>query len=196
MPEPLGSEAYTEQLHALLPRGRAWAREPGTGMAALIAAIAQRFAELDGVFSRLLEDIRPNTTVDLLPEWERLVGLPDDCSALGAGLLQRRGAVLDKIVSQPNLNPSSYEALAAKMGAEITIAEHDQARAGRIAGLDTTNGKWRFVWWVRIDNDSTRFFTTLSDTETPLVDFDRNTELECRLRKAAPAHTHLVVGYA
>ena len=72
------------------------------------------------------------------------------------------------------------------------------ARGARtLPGLDTSNGRWRFVWWITIPTEAdVRYFDTLSDVNVPLAEIERITELECRLRKAAPAHTHLVIGYA
>ena len=193
MPQALGSEAYTGHLKRLLPRGRAW---EGEELEALLSAFAASFAEMDGVLSRLLDDILPASTSDLLTDWERVTGLPDDCSEPGAGIGQRRGAVLDQLVTQAGNNSADYVAIAAKLGATITIAEHDRTRARAIAGLDTTNGKWRFVWWITVQNDSTREFSVESDVNMPIIIFDRNPELECRLQKAKPAHTHLVIGYS
>ena len=195
MAEPVGAEAYLGQLQALLPQGRAWTRRPDAVLTRLLAAEADELADIDLAATQLLDEVRPDTTVALLPEWERVLGLPDDCSDPDAGFFQRQAAVLERVVAQPTLNRSDYIAIGAKFGLTVTVDENDQARADAIAGLDTTNGKWRFVWWVNIADDGIQRFDTLSDTETPLVEFDRSSELECRLLKAAPAHTHLVIAY-
>ena len=195
MAEPVGAEAYLGQLQALLPQGRAWTRRPDAVLTRLLAAEADELADVDLAATQLLDEIRPDTTFDMLSDWERVVGLPDACSDPDAGIFQRRAAVLERLVAQPTLNPSDYVALGRKFGVGLTVVEHDQVRADAIAGLDTSGGKWVFVWWISIDDDGIQYFDTLSETETPLVEFDRSNELECRLRKAAPAHTHLVIGY-
>ena len=65
-----------------------------------------------------------------------------------------------------------------------------------IPNLDTTSGKWRFVWWIRIPTSADfRYFRTTTRIDKRLTEFERITELECRLQKASPAHTLLVVGY-
>ena len=197
MVAPVGREAYTQQLFGLLPTGRAWPRNPDTVLADLLDAAAERFADVDRRAVGLLDELLVSKTFDLLPEWERDLGLPDDCSVLGSTIAIRRAAALHKQVSQPDMSLESYRDLARSFGVEIAIDELNQTRADAIPGLDTANGKWRFVWWIGIPTSGDeRFFTTESDVETPLSEIDRNTELECRLQKAAPAHTRLYIGYA
>ena len=78
----------------------------------------------------------------------------------------------------------------------ITVEELDQVRADAIVGLDTSGGKWRFVWWIGIPMSADlRYLRMTSRVNERFATYTRNTELECRLENAAPAHTHLVVGY-
>ena len=196
MVQPVTRDAYRDQLHALLPAGRAWPEESDTTLDALVRAITADLADVDLRDANLLIEVRPNTAVALLPDWERVVGLPDDCSSLASTLNERQAAVLEKVVTKPTLNASEFVRIGASFGVTITVAELDQTRADAIAGLDTTNGKWRFVWWIGIPASAdTRFFRMGARLGERFTTFARNTELECRMQKAAPAHTHLVVGY-
>lgn len=189
--------AYREQLHALLPSGRAWSEDTGTVLDSFLDAIASQLAEVDRAGANMLDEIRPSTTLELLPDWERVAGLPDSCSVLGSTIAIRRASLLEKLVTKPTLNPSEFVRIGRTFGVEITVDELDQTRADAVVGLDTTGGKWRFVWWITIPTTADiRYFDTLSDVNTPLVSIERNTEMECRLQKAAPAHTHLIIGYA
>ena len=188
--------AYREQLHALLPPGRAWPAEPGTALNSLVEAFAAGMWELDLSGSNLLDDIRPNTTVDLISDWERAVGLPDTCTVIGGSLAVRRASVLEKLVAKSSPSASEFQRIGMLYGTDIVVEEHDQTRANLISGLNTNGGRWRFVWWISIPTsaDVTRL-DTVSDVQTPFKSVGRNSELECRLRRAAPAHTHLVIGY-
>lgn len=193
MTEAVGHERYLEQLQALMPRGRAWTRDPDALLTKLLRGLARSLAALDLKAVQLLADADPARTTDLIEEWEKLAGLPDDCTEPLSGLAVRRAAVLDRLVARADLNPATIIALAASYGLTVTVDEHDQARAGLIAGLDVSGGKWRYVWWVTISADSSRFFNVLSDVVTPLLDFDVSGEFQCRLRKLSPAHTHLEI---
>ena len=128
----VGVDAYREQIGALLPRGRAWPRERDTTLGATIEAIAQELAEIDLQAVRLLDELLAGRTSDLLTDWEADVGLPDACSRLASTLSERRAAVLGKIVTQPTLNPTSYEAIAAAFGVDIVVEEFDEVRAAAL----------------------------------------------------------------
>ena len=196
MVQAVNRDAYREQIHALLPAGRAWPEEADTTLDALVRAMASQVAEVDRSASNLLTEILPNTTFNLLPEWERVAGLPDICSVLGSSITIRRASLLEKLVTKPNLNVTEFERIGRTFGAVITVEELDQVRADAIVGLDTSGGKWRFVWWIGIPlSADLRYFRMTSRVNERFATFERNTELECRLENAAPAHTELVVGY-
>ena len=196
MVDSVNRDAYREQIHALLPAGRAWPEEADTTLDALVRAVAAQVAEIDSSAANLLTEILPNSTFALLPDWERVTGLPDVCSVLGSSVTIRRASLLEKLVTKPTLHASEFERIGRTYGATITVEELDQPRADAIVGLDTTSGKWRFVWWIGIPlSADLRFFRMTSRVNERFATFSRNTELECRLQNAAPAHTHLVVGY-
>ena len=190
----IGTSAYAGQLRALLPRGRAWSG--GRVLPRLLDGLAAGLQRLDARGGGLLRESIPWLSTELLPDWEHEFGLPDECSSLASTISERRAAVLLKAVSRANLNASAFVAIAASFGVDARVDEHDQTRAEAEPGLDVSNGRWRFVWWILLDTSADfRRFNTLSPVNTPLLTFARNTELECRLVKLAPAHTVLLVGY-
>ena len=197
MVQSVNRDAYREQIHALLPAGRAWPEEADTTLDALVRAMAAQVAEVDRSAANLLTEILPNTTFNLLPEWERVLGLPDDCSDLGSDVTTRRASVLALLVTQPTFHPDDYAEIAERYGVTITVDDLNQTRAEAVPGLDTGNGRWRFVWFIDIPASAdNRTWRVTSRVNERLTTFSRNTELECRLRKAAPAHTQLQIGYS
>lgn len=196
MASQAGRDAYLAQLQALLPQGRAWPRHAGARLTALLTAFAEALASADFKGVQLIRDINPASTTDLARDWERVLGLPDKCSAATSGLASRRAAIIEKLVARVDLNPQTFIDLARTFGVTISVDEHDENRAGLIEGLDTSGGKWRHVWWITIAADSSRFFSTLSGVDRPLLDFEVSRELICRLRQLNPAHTHLEITVA
>ena len=201
MVQPVNRDAYRDQLHALLPAGRAWPEDSGTTLDSLVRAFASQFSATDRSASRLLDEILPSTTFQLLPDWERVAGLPDDCSVATSDVTIRRASLLAVLVTQATLHADQFVAVAARFGITITVDELDQTRAETYAAaqtppLDVTNGKWRFIWWINIPSSSDiRRFRTTSRVNERLTTFERNTEMECRLAKIAPAHTVVVFSY-
>ncbi len=189
----VGTDGYLEQLQALLPRGRAWTRASGATLTALLKAFAAGMADQDLKALQARVDILPSRTTDLISDWERTVGLPDDCSDPATDLAGRRAAVIERLVARVDVNPQTFIDLAASFGLTVSVDEHDEERAQAIAGIDASGDLWRHVWWITITADESRFFGVLSDVTTPLLDFDVSDEFICRLRRLNPAHAHLEV---
>ena len=192
----IAAEGYLELLQALLPRGAAWTRERTATLTSLLDALAADLARIDADAADLLAEINPSTTLDMLPDWERVVGLPDDCSpAETVDVATRRNLLVSLLAYSPAVTPAALERLALSMGyTSAAVLEHRRSSAEAIAGLDTAGGRWRFVWWLRTEGGAGQYFTTLSTAADPLVVYDpRDTELACRVRAVMPAHTHIVI---
>jgi len=76
----LTSADYQAALQALLPHGRVWPREPDAVQSRVAAGLAQTAARLHARANYLLRDAFPVAPLELLPEWEATLGLPDECS--------------------------------------------------------------------------------------------------------------------
>ncbi|PTT59353.1 phage tail protein, partial [Pseudomonas sp. HMWF007] len=108
---------YLEQLKALLPPGQAFPRESGTTLHNLLDGMSVELARADSRAETLPEEANPATTIELLGDWERVVGLPDKCSgALEETLQGRRSALLAKLTSTGGQSPSYFIQLAATLG--------------------------------------------------------------------------------
>ena len=185
------AEGYAAQLQALLPPGRAWSRERDSVLSALLSGFSEELARIDQRGEDLLVERDPRSATELITDWERVLGLPDECSALSATLTARRQAAHYKMTGVAGLDAASIIQAAADLGYTITTDELDMARADAIVGLDTANGRWRFVWWVNVDA-RVEYFSTLSRVDERLAVYPPLTELVCRIRAISPAHTHAV----
>ncbi|MCA3288244.1 MAG: DUF2313 domain-containing protein [Roseomonas sp.] len=75
----MDASAYLSQLLALLPPGDALAREPGSVLERLLTVPAAELARVDGRVEALLAESDPARTAEMLTDWERALGLPDEC---------------------------------------------------------------------------------------------------------------------
>ena len=195
----IAAEGYLALLQALLPRGAAWTRERTATLTSLLQALGADLARIDADAADLLAEIDPSTTLDMLPDWERVVGLPDDCSpAETVDVATRRSLLVSLLAHTPEITPAGLERLAISAGyTSATVIEQRRSSAEAIAGIDATGGRWRYVWWLRTEGGAGRYFTTLSTAADPLVVYDpRDTELACRVRAATPAHTYVVIEHS
>jgi uncharacterized protein YmfQ (DUF2313 family) len=174
--------AYADQLARLLPPGKAWSRDPASELGQLLLALAAEFARLDGRTLDLIEEIDPRTTVEMLPDWERVAGLPDPAIPVPTTLADRRSALAARLLSRGDPRPSAMIAIAAAYGFVATITTHIPFAAGvGYAGAPLYAASSRFWWEMTI--------TAPIGTTTPMV------ALEHFVRRATPDHSFVTFNY-
>ena len=178
----LSADAYLRQLQALLPPGRAFTREPGAHLTQLLAALAEEFARVDSRADALMNELDPQTTSEMLEDWERVFGLPEICLyAVPQTVAQRRAALLAKMSSVDDLTQQFFINLAASIGYTVTIDEN-------------VNGS-PFRWRVNSAAVSiTPFRVGASRVGDPLREWGDEL-LECTVRSYQPAHTEVLFAY-
>lgn len=171
---------YKYQLINLLPTGLAWPTlETDNNFTQLLDAIAEELARVDVRAQNLLEEAFANTTVELLPDWERIAGLPDNCTGELELLQQRRNALIGVLTIERNLSKKFFIEMAARLGFVITIAELPN-----------------WVWQVNatLSANTVYFRADESVVGDALVQSDNNL-LECVMQTLKPAHTIVNFNY-
>lgn len=70
------------------------AHTTGTNLNRLILGLIEEFLRMEVFMQRVCMELDPNQTVDLIEEWERSVGIPNDCFKTDETLETRRAQVL------------------------------------------------------------------------------------------------------
>lgn len=168
---------------------------------ALAAELAAEGAALDLAqwsADQLLLEMFPETAVLTLPDWERVYGLPDTCTAI-AGAQQtfneRRSALMGIVNMSGGQSRQFFIDLAARLGYTITITEYSPHTTEHDSEHPITDDPWRFVWQVNAPLNTLRDKTSEDDSEMPTAVWG-NALLECVLSRFKPAHTHLIFAYA
>ncbi len=198
--------AWRDNLAQLLPPGKAWPREPDSALVQLLHGFAEEFARLDGRAAVLRDEADPLSALELLPDWERLAGLPDACVPIPEGIRDRQIAVARKISGLGGQSRDFFIDLAERLGVEVEIEEFEPARCGfSVCGDFCWSDAWRFTWRVRVladtqssgDPTRLRFAWALCGTASA-GDAIRSfgiESLECLIRRAGPAHTNVLFAY-
>lgn len=183
-------ERYTQQMAQLLPPGAAWARWPGSVLRALLSGLAREFARIHQRGLALLDETDPRLTQEMLPDWERFLGLPSECAPDDQTQSERIDAVVTKYTEVGGQSRQYFIDLAEALGFEVTITEYRPFVAGSLAGESLTNGDWIYTWDVNAPETTTTFFRAgQSAAGEPLQVWDREERLECEIRSRRPAHT-------
>lgn len=151
--EPRYSAAdYAGAARALLPRGRAWAAEPGSTQAQVLAAIGAFFARIDAAFSAVLNGSQPGSPTAMLPEWEATLGLPNPFLGANPSIEQRLDQVRGRFVNTGGQSRQRFIDYAAALGFTISITTYAPFRAGLSSVGNSVGGpEWSFVWGIKVE---------------------------------------------
>ncbi len=191
--------AYTAQLQALLPPGSAWPREEGAVLTDALRAQADGLARVDDRAVDLVNEADPRGAFELLADWERVTSLPDSCSAgINTTLQERRAAVVARWTATGGQSIGYFGDLIAGLGYSAIIEQFRPFICGRSRCGDRLNGPHgiRHTWRVRIHGPRITWFRCgASRCGDRLGKITRAEDLECLLRRLAPAHTSLIISY-
>jgi uncharacterized protein YmfQ (DUF2313 family) len=188
---------YRRQLQALLPLGHAWPRDEDATLTLFLGAVAKELSRIDARGGNLVQEADPRNTSELLADWERVAGLPDNCSGeLSPTFQGRRDDLVSKLTSTGGQSRQYYIDVARALGFEITVEEPKPFRVGSSrVGDALTNGDWVHTWRVRAPETTIRRFRVgQSCVGEPLASWG-NDGLECRIRGLAPAQTTVMFAY-
>lgn len=194
----MNREAYQQQLANLLPTGQAWPREQGSNLMVLLGVIASEFARAHALADAALLEANPRTTSQMLTDWERVAGLPDDCSSLGDTLPERLEQLVNKVTRRGGQSRAFFQSIAEDLGYQVILEEFRPFIPGisypgqAIWGAQDV----RFYWRVKVTQAKLLYFYCgSSELNERLLDFRAAEDLECILNKLKPAHTILIMAY-
>jgi uncharacterized protein YmfQ (DUF2313 family) len=150
-----------------MPRGKAWPRDPDAYLPKYVRGFAKRLADLELSADGLLLEMRPETTVQLLPEWEAYLGLPE-CEVTEQSFERRRAAVVEKYHRKGGLQTWQIEQIAAALGFTVKVYEQWPHHVLRDVNYPLYPASTRFVLRVDVYGIPEERFTVLDNVLTPL----------------------------
>ncbi len=179
------------------PSGDAWPEDPDSVYQQELLALAPTFSRLNDRANYLVTDMYPGTSVELLPEWERSVGLPDPCSGPDPTIALRQLHVIARLTYRGGQSVPYFVGYAASLGYAITIEEFVPARYGRRNyGKPRYGQDWAHAWRVHAPGivvTPARYGQHRSGE--PYAAWQQNSLL-CELNRIKPAHTILQLAYS
>ncbi|MBD8202054.1 YmfQ family protein [Pseudomonas viridiflava] len=185
------AEHYAEQLQALLPPGSAWDPERVPEVQQLIAGLSHEFARIDGRAFDLLNEMDPATVSELVPDWERVMNLPDPCLGLKPLFEDRRLSVRQRLVAVGGQNAAFYVGIAVSQGyPDASVTEFRTPRMGRSRFGQAHFGTWnaQFMWTLNTGGRQRLGRRFGASYWGERFGVNPGTAIECLIRRAAPAH--------
>lgn len=219
MPKLIGRSrgALVHSFMALLPSGAVWPRDAGSTLVRVVTGLMglpERFLTRVAYFLNV--EAFPPTSLQLLPDWERVLGLPEPCLPAAQTIPERQAAVAEKLARRPGRQDRPYFVeLAARLGYAITITEHVPAQCGLtpcgayrrvedsgrliVRGGGCGTPFIRYLWIVSVPGPRLTWFAFGFGGgragQDPHLRIRRADDLECLFKKLKPAHTRLVFNY-
>lgn len=189
---------YYAQLVALLPPGPAWDVEQQPELRDVLLGTAQELAREDLRLSDLFNEMFPDTVRELVPDWERVMDLPDPCLGENPAFEDRQLAVRRRLVEVGGQSRAFFIQLAISQGyPEASITERRAPRFGRSRFGRAHFGTWsaQFMWTLNTGPRrrlGRRFGASFWGERFGM---NPNGALECVIRRAAPAHALEFINY-
>ncbi len=182
------TKQYLHLLQQLLPPGAAWPREADATLTKLLQGLADGLTRAHNRTVNLIDESDPRVAVEMLPDFERVVG-PDTCVEGGlTTLAERQAYVHAKWISRGGQSRAFFTELAAALGYDITITEYRPFTCESGCEDPLCDADWWFAWTVNAPETTIREFTCNSGCDEPLRTWG-NELLECAIGRAKPAHT-------
>ena len=121
--KPNTDEENAQAFADLMPRGIAFEakNKEESNMRKLLNAMSKEFGRVQSKINEFVVEHNPETTTNLIEEWESAVGIPDECFRTDVSLELRRKQVVAKLAKMNVQTVQDFIYLAAYFGFNVTI---------------------------------------------------------------------------
>lgn len=168
----------------------------GSNLRKMLTGLAYEFLRERDLIDEVFSEYDPNTTTKFIEEWEKWVGIPDDCLSNSGTLDQRRKNILLKLTGVNATTEVQFENIATILGYTIDVEPGGEVSVFPFTFpfIFTSAAELPFVIVVTID--TSLFASTFPLTFPFTFGADQTVILKCFLEKLKPANTIINYRYA
>ena len=177
--KPRSASAYTDLITAILPTGPIWDYLAAADHGAMVCGMADEMGRIDARGGDVSLEFTPSTSVELIGEWEALLGLPDPLDPTPpTALADRQAAAHAALIASGGQSAAYFVKVSAALGVAVTITERPYGDVA-VAEVAVAEGilapRGAAFYWV-VDGPS----ATLAAVQA---------RLEALITRLSPAHT-------
>lgn len=149
-----------------------------------LGATAAVLDDLVDFVAIVLRETSPVSSEQLLSDYERVFGLPDQCRPqLPASLIERRANVRQKMVARGGQSRDYFQSMLDALGLDARILEFSPHTVNHDVDAHIYSLPWIFAWEIVVN----RAGSTVSPEAVAL---------ECQIKRLKPAHTVVLFTYS
>lgn len=205
-----GVEKYSSTIKKLFPTGWAFRFYSGLNLTKIIDSLSIEPDRVEQRAYKLLDELDPNTTYEMLDNWERLLGIPDECTPPSdPTVYERRVRILQKLTTGGGQSRAFFKLIAEQLGYDADIIDVvnfrdfrvGASRVGEKLSNSTTPGGgvgaagWAYTFQIKAPAALIRPFRVGQGSVGQRLVLTENSTLECVIRKFAPAHVTVIFSY-
>lgn len=163
---------------------------------AMAAMLARGEVKLDDLRAQSTD---PQVATDLLTDWERLLGLPDDCMANTAlSTQERQRLAAQRLVEMGGQSRAYFIDLAQRLGEPgCTISEFRPMNCNDNCNSSLNSQADRFFWRLNVPHAAANArFMNCNDSCNSALQTYTPSLIECPITERKPAHTNVLFAYA
>lgn len=166
----------------------------GKNIGIQLEAEGAMFDRVSAYADLILDEADPRSTSALMPDWERVYGLPDTCAGGDQTSAERRTMLVMRASLQGGLSKPWFIALAARLGYPITIDELHPHHTEDDTEYAATDEQYEFIWRVNAPLTNMIEKRTEDDTEMATALWG-NKRLECVFNCYKRPETFIIFSY-
>lgn len=122
-------DEHTKVLADYLPGGKLWTAKniSDTTIRNMLVGISRESLRVEGYLKALQDQFIPDMTENFIEDWERALGIPDDCFTGQGNIDDRRRDILVKLASLGVQTVADFQNLATLFGITATVLPGEEA---------------------------------------------------------------------
>lgn len=181
-------DEHVQSLAAYLPNGKLFEAKniQDSNFRQLLRGLSGEIFNAQGYLATLENEYIPSLTTLFIEEWERALGIPDECAPGSGTITERRRDIVVKLASLGVQTAEDFVALAALYGIVVTVTPLSDESPTLPVGVSEVEARYIFVV------TGPGLTISVPPYDVPFNLFGDETILQCLINRQAPSNCAVI----